>query len=52
MHESSSLKSSKAAALAVLVALLSERAVALGGTNAGPTGQPPGILTGPHPEGM
>jgi EmrB/QacA subfamily drug resistance transporter len=32
--------------LAVLVALLSERAVALGGTGAGPTAQPPGILTG------
>jgi MFS family permease len=32
--------------LAVLVGLLSERAVALGGTSAGPTAQPPGILTG------
>ena len=32
--------------LAVLVALLSERAMALGGTGAGPTAQPPGILTG------
>src|SRR5215203_4043314 len=32
--------------LAVLVALLSQRAVALGGTGAGPTAQPPGILTG------
>jgi hypothetical protein len=32
--------------LAALVALLSERAVALGGTGAGLTGQPPGIMTG------
>jgi hypothetical protein len=32
--------------LAVLVALLSERAVALGGTGAGLTAQPPGIMVG------
>jgi EmrB/QacA subfamily drug resistance transporter len=32
--------------LAVLVGLLSERVVALGGTSGGPTAQPPGILTG------
>jgi hypothetical protein len=31
--------------LAALVALLSERAAALGGTGAGPTAQPPAILT-------
>jgi hypothetical protein len=32
--------------LAVLVALLSERSVALGGSGAGPTAQPPAVLTG------